>query len=301
MTHPQARIFKIHEFLAHQNDLHLDAGPHGVLMLHGLGANSIELAGLARDLHENGFTVYAPHIEGYTFGTATTNWQAWLREAQEHYWQLKAQCETVSVVGLSMGATLALMLASVERPTSIVLLSACLAYNGWSIPFYSFLLRIAPYVPFLQKYRFAEAEPYGIKNEEMRARVKRALEKDHIAESGADALSYKQISEGLKLADDIWDHLENIHAPALFIHAADDETAHPKSIEQALPLIGSKIKRLHLLGDSYHMVTVDNERETVNHETSLFLQQQINACLETPAFNMSPVVVPELRRLLRQG
>lgn len=268
-------------------------------MLHGLGANSLELSGLARHLHQHDFTVHIPHIEGYSFGTATQTWHDWLREAQQHYWHLKNQCQTVSVVGLSMGATLALMLASEVKPTCIVLLSACLAYNGWAIPFYSFLLRIAPYVPFLQRYRFAESEPYGIKNEEMRARVKRALQQDHIAESGADALSYKQISQGLKLVDDIWDHLEKIHAPALFIHAADDETAHPKSIEQAMSKMPSTSKRLHLLGDSYHMVTVDNERDTVNHETAIFLKLQVNASLEQPAFDIHPVVIPELRRLLR--
>lgn len=282
-------------------DLKLDAGPHGVLMLHGLGANSLELTGLARHLHQNGLTVHVPHIQGYTFGSPTQTKEDWLREAQMHYWELKSRCETVSVVGLSMGATLSLMLASVERPTCVVLLSACLAYNGWAIPFYSFLLRIAPHISFLQKYRFAEAEPYGIKNEEMRARVKRALAQDHIAESGADALSYKQISQGLDLADAVWGHLKNVVSPALFIHAADDETAHPKSIEKALPMLSSKIKRLHLLGDCYHMVTVDNERDAVNHETAMFIKQQVNAALETPAFAMSPIAIPELRRLLRQG
>lgn len=269
-------------------------------MLHGLGANSLELAGLARQLHQSGFTVHAPHIEGYTFGRESQTWKDWLHEAQRHYWALKAECETVSVVGLSMGATLSLMLASAEQPTCIVLLSACLAYNGWSIPCYSFLLRLAPYVPFLQKYRFAEAEPYGIKNEKMRARVKLALSQDHVAESGADALSYKQISQGLRLVDDIWDHLKSIHAPALFLHAADDETVHPKSIEQALPLMSSKIKRLHLLGDCYHMITVDNERDTVNYETCMFLKQQVNAAIDIPAFDMPPISIPELRRLLRQ-
>ena len=47
------------------------------------------------------------------------------------------------------------------------------------------------------------------------------------------------------------------------------------------------------------MVTVDNERDTVNHETSTFLKLQINALLEKPAFDIHPVVIPELRRLLR--
>lgn len=284
-----------------QNDLKLDAGPHGVLMLHGLGANALELGGLARYLHQNGFTVCVPHIAHYSFGSDAGTWPQWLEVAQERYWEMQAYCETVSVVGLSMGATLALELASKESPTAVVALSTCLAYNGWAIPFYSFLLRLAPYVPFLQKYRFAEAEPYGIKNEEMRARVKRALAQDHIAESGADALSYMQISQGIALVDEVWKNLEKIKSPVLFMHAADDETAHPISIEKALNIIASKIKRLHLLGDCYHMITVDNERDTVNHETCFFLQQQINAALEKPAFNLPQIVLPELRRLLRQG
>lgn len=270
-------------------------------MLHGLGANAIELSGLARHLHKEGMTVRVPYIEGYTFGSPPTAWEDWLENALQHYWQLKSRCATVSVLGLSMGATLALKIAAVEQPTSVVLLSACLSYDGWAIPFYSFLLRIAPYLPFLQSYRFAEAEPYGIKNEEMRARVKRALAQDHVAESGADALSYAQISQGLRLADHIWTCLEEVQAPALFMHAADDETAHPKSIERALPLLSSEIKRLHLLGDCYHMLTADNERDTVNHEVTLFVKQQVNAALETPAFEMPTVVLPELRRFLRQG
>ena len=49
------------------------------------------------------------------------------------------------------------------------------------------------------------------------------------------------------------------------------------------------------------LITVDNERETVYRETCLFLQQQINAASESPAFNLPPIILPELRRLLRQG
>ena len=268
-------------------------------MLHGLGANSIELADLAKHLYGEGFSVHLPHIENYSFGSPPGTVEQWLEHVLEHYWKMKSSYETVSVVGLSMGATLALRLASIETPTSVVALSSCLAYDGWAIPFYSFLLRLAPYIPYLQKYRFAESEPYGIKNEAMRSRVKKALKADHIAASGADSLSYKQISQGLILVDDIWNHLKKIRSPLLFIHAADDETVHPNNITRAMKIISSDHKRLHLLGDSYHMITVDNERETVNHETSFFLKQQVNASLAEPAFEMAPLLLPELRRLVR--
>ena len=54
------------------------------------------------------------------------------------------------------------------------------------------------------------------------------------------------------------------------------------------------------LGDSYHMITVDNERETVSLETARFLKKSINDTLGMPAFEVPSVLSPELRRALRK-
>lgn len=48
------------------------------------------------------------------------------------------------------------------------------------------------------------------------------------------------------------------------------------------------------------MITVDNERDTVNYEAGQFLKQQVNAALDAKVFDIAPVVLPELQRLLRQ-
>ena len=91
-----------------------------------------------------------------------------------------------------------------------------------------------------------------------------------------------------------------IDCPTLFIHAVDDETVHVRNAEWAYDQIRSASKEFIYLGDSYHMITVDNERETVNQETIRFLQKTVNATLDAPAFDLAPLQLPELRRLMRK-
>lgn len=283
-----------------QQDIDLVGGEHCVLMLHGLGASPLELARLAKDLQVAGFSVYGPNIPNYSFGTECGDWQDWVSQAEQYIWDLRPHYTTVSVVGLSMGATLAMALAERESFTSMVLLSTALAYDGWAIPWYSFLLNFASWLPFANRYRYAEAEPYGIKNPEMRAMVKRAMQKDHISESGADYLPFKYVSEGRTLIRDVRRKVRLIDCPTLFIHATDDETVHMRNAEWAYDNIRSATKEFIYLGDSYHMITVDNERETVNQETVRFLKKTVNDALDTPAFDVAPVQSPELRRMLRK-
>jgi carboxylesterase len=283
-----------------QQDIELVGGEHCVLMLHGLGASPLELSRLAKDLNVAGFSVFVPCIPNYSFGTECGDWQDWVQHAQQYLWDLRTQYTTVSVVGLSMGSTLTMALAQREPLTSIVLLSTALAYDGWAIPWYSFLLNFASWLPFASRYRYAEAEPFGIKNPEMRAMVKRALQKDHISESGADYLPFKYVSEGRSLIREARANVRQINCPTLFIHAADDETVHMRNAEWAYENIRSATKEFIYLGDSYHMITVDNERETVNQETVRFLKKTVNDALDTPAFDVAPIQSPELRRLLRK-
>jgi carboxylesterase len=269
-------------------------------MLHGLGASPLELARLAKDLHSDGFSVFVPNIPNYSFGTECADWDDWVQQAEQYLWDLRAQYSTVSVVGLSMGATLSMALAQRESLTSVVLLSSALAYDGWAIPWYSFLLNFASWLPFANRYRYAEAEPFGIKNPEMRAMVKRAMQKDHISESGADYLPFKYVSEGRALIKDVREKIRAIDCPALFIHAADDETVHMRNAEWAYKNISSATKEFIYLGDSYHMITVDNEREPVNQETARFLKKTVNDALDAPVFDVASIQSPELRRLLRK-
>jgi carboxylesterase len=281
-------------------DINLVAGEHCILMLHGLCSSPLELARLAKDLHAEGFSVVVPNIPDYCFGMPCGVWPQWLEHVEKVLWDLQKKYTTVSVVGLSMGATLAMVLAQREQVSGLVLLSTALAYDGWVMPWYRFLLNFSKWIPFAGRYRYAETEPYGVKNPEMRAMIKRALAKDRISEMGADELSFDYVKQGNLLIKEAKANVSSIDCPTLLIHAADDETVHMRNAERVYEHIESKEKEFIYLGDSYHMITVDNERETVNQESIRFLKKTVNQSLERPAFDVATIQSGELRRALRQ-
>ena len=271
-------------------------------MLHGLGANELELQRLAKDLHASGFSVVVPCIQGYTYATPPQNWSTWVDQVLANVWDLEKQYATVSVVGLSMGAVLAMAAAQRHsRPLAgLVLLSASLAYDGWSMPWYRFLLGISSWLPFVNNYRLKESEPYGVKNEEMRAAIKAALKSQAISESGVGEIGFNLIKQGQLLIQEARDKVRLIDCPTLVMHAVDDEIVHIRNAEWVYRQIRSEEKEIIYLGDSFHMITIDNERETVSQETNRFLKKSVNNQLDKPVFEVAPIKSSQMRRLLRK-
>jgi carboxylesterase len=277
-------------------DVRLEAGPHCILMLHGLGAGPLELIRLAQEAHREQFSVWVPSIEGYCFGGELQAWEHWQSQVLAHYWAAREHFETVSVVGVSMGATLSMLLAQHEEPTACVFLASALGYDGWAMPWYRFLLKYARWIPFSDGYKYHEQEPYGVKNEQTRAMVKRMLSLNRLSEVGAPTLSLGQLKQGHGLIEHVLENLQAVHAPSLFIHAVDDESVHIRNAEMAYDSISSRDKQFIYLGNSYHMVTADNERETVHAQTLRFIKTKVNQSLSTPFFEMPNIISSELRR-----
>src|SRR5438067_2046379 len=90
-------------------------GKAGVLLVHGITGSPAEMRPLVRKLAGQGFTVSCPQLAGHCSTLAElkrtlwTDWYGSLERALEH---LAADCETIFVSGLSMGALLALKLAA---------------------------------------------------------------------------------------------------------------------------------------------------------------------------------------------
>jgi carboxylesterase len=280
-------------------DLQYHAGPHAVLMLHGLGASPLELARLAQEAREEGLSVYAPLIQGYGYGSCPQTWGHWRDQVLRHFRDCQARYETVSVLGVSMGATLALMLAEFESPTSVVALAPALAYDGWAIPWVHSLVGLARWIPFSGRYQYVEREPYGLKNTETRAMIKRLLKSQHVSEVGSETLALELILQGRQLIAQVMSEPERIHSPILFMHAVDDESVHVRNPERIYGQVSSKEKEFIYLGDSYHMITIDNERDLVRKESLRFIKTAVNRCTRQPAFEMPHSQSYELRRQLQ--
>ncbi len=107
-----------------------DAGPLGILLLHGFGGSPGSLRAMAQWFEGRGVSVRLPRLPGH--GTsledmAATRWPAWVEEANAALDGLLEGCRAVGVVGHSMGAALALHLAA-TRPDDVAALALANPY-----------------------------------------------------------------------------------------------------------------------------------------------------------------------------
>ena len=261
-------------------------GAHAVVLLHGLCGSALELGSVQKALQNNGCTVVALEVPGYsaslTVPGETPDWLAWCEFVEAEIARLKEQFETVSICGLSMGATLALAVAARgDHVSSMVLLSPVLYYDGWSVPWYHKLLGLAFRLGF-RDWTYKECEPYGIKNLAMRRRVINALKKDGVAAVGAAEIPARQLWAALQLMAHVRELLPLVRTRAMVMHSVDDETASPRGAELILEKIASETRRAIWLGDCYHIITVDNEREIVTNETVQFLKRDVDRAGKDP-------------------
>ncbi|MDL2206945.1 alpha/beta fold hydrolase, partial [Eubacteriales bacterium OttesenSCG-928-N13] len=133
-----------------------EGGQHGCLLLHGFTGSPGHMRWLGEKLHEQGYTVSAPLLPGHGLTLQEmrrSNWHQWLETARTSYVQLRERCETVTVMGLSMGGTLSLLLAEEYPVDSLVCMSAAMRLKSkvaWAAPL------VAPFVPYS---KWGEAEP----------------------------------------------------------------------------------------------------------------------------------------------
>jgi len=280
-------------------DLPARSNDHAVLLLHGLSSSASELRFLARLLTEEGFVTHTPELPGYSAGTGHVPMEQWISAAVAEFDALAAQHQHVSVCGLSMGATLAAAVAQ-QRPAAraLLLLSITLNYDGWAIPWYRFLLDYAYYTPMRSRYRYREHEPYGLRNEALRSKIARAMQRGEISEVGPASIALPALHEASRLAGSVRKKLKTINADCLIIHAIDDETSSPHNARFVAANVGASFLRTIWLDDSYHMITSDNEREVVARECALFLRE--SAAASVSSNNPTPVVSRALARRLRQ-
>lgn len=254
---------------------------HAALLIHGLSGNPLEMQYLAKRLRQAGIATFVPHFRGYGFDGrpdpfAAGTWQQWRAQVLEQFDELTCKYRSVSVAGLCVGAVLALDLAA-ARPDEVAalsLLSTTLAYDGWSLPWYQFLAPLAYYTPLRYRYSYRERHPYGVKNESLRKWIAREMSENTTSIAGASSLPMTAVHQAKKLIRHVKRVMPEIHAPALVIHAKDDDVASVKSAEFVLAHIGSQDVRFLLLHDSYHMVTLDNEKQLVADETIRFFRER---------------------------
>jgi carboxylesterase len=223
-----------------------DGGPVGVLLVHGFTGTPQSMRPWAEHLSAEGFTVRLPRLPGH--GTRwqdmnLTRWQDWYGEASRALDELVARCDSVFVMGLSMGGTLTLRLAQ-ERSADIagiVLVNASVMT----------LNKQAKLLPVLSK---AVASVKGVG--------------DDIKKPGAKELAYTRtpLKAAASLAQ-LWtlvtDGLGRITCPVLLFRSREDHVVEPANAALILAQLGSSDVQERVLEESYHVATLDNDAPAI--------------------------------------
>ena len=255
----------------------LPGGRIGVLLIHGLSGTPTEMKFVGKGLARAGYTVYGMQLAGHCGSEADllkTGWRDWVASVDAAYEWLRARVDTVIVGGLSMGALLSIDFAA-RRPDAcagLLLYSTTIWYDGWNINRFQWLLPLLLKLPFRDWYRFDEEFPYGIKDERLRRRVVAQMQSGDSAAAGLPGLSAPSLRQLRELIAIVKKEVPTVHAPALIIHASDDDIT---GVSNAL-FLQNKLagpRRTVLLDDCYHMITVDRQREIVVRLSADFIAE----------------------------
>ncbi len=263
------------------------AGGGTVILIHGMTGTPHEMRSIAKFLNQKGYTIICPRLANHGSPIemlSKTTWEECYQSVREAFKNVQADSGPFFASGLSMGALLALLLAD-EFPSQIdgvSCLSPTLFYDGWNTPWARHLLPLAYITPFKRFFYFKEEHPYGIKNIAVRQRIHRYFDKagldniEHVAQYGYPYFPVTLLCELHFLVKYLTPRLDRIKTPVQLIQAKEDDMTSVKNSQFVYDHIGSDIKELVLLYDSYHIITADQERDVVAQKVESFFSRLRN-------------------------
>jgi carboxylesterase len=242
------------------------SGGFGVLLIHGFTGTPFEMRYLGERLAERGFRALGPTLPGH--GTTVdeldrTTWSDWYEGVERAVDQLLASSSRVAVVGQSLGGLLALRLA--EQRGHDLAAVVPLAAPLWLFGLARLALRatrpgavLGRLIPRLPKLNGSD-----IRDRDMGRR-----------NPAYGAIPVRALHQVAELMDVVRADLPAVRVPTLVVHGRRDHTAPYACSEEIAARVAAPIKRHRALERSYHLITMDVERDLVAAEVGDFLAAQ---------------------------
>jgi carboxylesterase len=251
----------------------------GLLLFHGLGGTPMELRYVAYGVARAGYTVHCPLLAGHgatVDDVARTTWQDWYASAEAALHRMRKDCDIVFVGGLSVGAVLALLLAA--RNPKLVQGTASYApifwLNGWVMPWYARLFNLVNHKWFANLLRFEDADPHGIKDPRVRDLIASALKSSDNSVSGLPYTPGGAVLEHRWMTRVFMREASKVTQPSLVLHPREDDHADINNAEFLQRSLSGRVE-LVVLDDSYHIITIDRQRQVVVDRTVSFMNQVV--------------------------
>lgn len=227
------------------------------LLIHGFGGTPLELYLLAEDLASRGYSVSAILLKGHNATLeemAKCSYQDWIDTAEAEYKRLKGKYKKVYVIGLSMGAVIASILAERHAVDKLVLLCPPFSYKHKS----NWLANIMQV--------FVKKMSWG--------KLTLADGNEKYVQGGTSfpVRSAAQMNKMIRLADG---SLSQIQCPALLVYSKADQFVGPRTVKLFLKRVSSEDKEVFTLEKSNHIVVLDSERFYVFEAVGKFLKKAV--------------------------
>jgi carboxylesterase len=248
-----------------------------VLLIHGFSGTPYEMRYLGERLNRTGARVLGVRLAGHggapeELGASThDNWYESVIGGLE---QLREYDDPIVVAGLSMGALLSTRLALDQREAVAGLVLIAPAFfitfpRSAILRLIELCGRFADQV-YLQKHGGSDIHDHAARSVHPRNSLMPLRA----------ALSLNQLMRMLR------PRLSEIVQPALIIHSRRDHTCpYEKNVGFLMSHLGSQEKRAVTLEESYHVITVDSEKDRVASEVTAFAMQFRRAAAPLRAMN----------------
>jgi carboxylesterase len=227
----------------------------GVLIIHGITSTTSSMEYLAEKFIEAEFHIEFPSLPGH--GTIwqdlnKVTYQDWLKTLEESLQKLKKHCKYIFVCGLSLGGSLALRMAQLHpEVTGMILINHACKFTHpkfWFVPAMRHFIPSTPAVA---------------------SDVKDPNEKE-IAYKRTPTNAVYQMLLMLKV---VRRDLPVTKQPVIIFKSIEDHVVPKISAIYTLKNIASKQKKIVWLENSYHVATIDYEKDLLAEKSIEFIKK----------------------------
>lgn len=227
----------------------------GVLLCHGFTGTTQSMRYLGEQLHGAGYTVIGPRLKGHGISPqamARTTAGDWIDSVDEALAELRKTCSQVFMAGLSMGGTLTLYTAAKHADV------------------------IKGAIPINAVVHIGKAEMAGLVFDRSMPERVPGIGSD-VKDESVTELAYKEVpvvafGQVYALAAVTQDLLPLITCPTLVLQSREDHVVNPSNGPRIVGLVGSRRVELQWLEDSYHVATIDNDKDLIARHVIAFIK-----------------------------
>jgi carboxylesterase len=214
----------------------------GCLLIHGFTGTPWVFQELKSYLEEKQVIVSDPLLPGH--GTTPedlnrTRWEQWAACALENLDRLRSRCDSLFIIGLSMGGVIALHTAQNRMCEGVVTLSA---------PF-RFSRSITAVIPILRLFK--------------RSWRKSGPQEHQQEEVGYDRYPLNALDQMMRMMRSVRKNMQRIRFPLLVLHSRGDRRVPVSNAEELFKAAASERKRTVILNHPCHVITKGQDQELV--------------------------------------